>query len=157
MEGTVRKATLADVRAIQVLVNDQARQGLMLGRSLSEIYECVRDYFVCVSGEDLLGTAALHIDWEDLAEIRSLAVREEVRRRGIGRRLVEACCREARELGLQQVFALTYQGEFFRTMGFGPVDKMTLPHKVWTDCLKCVKFPHCDEEAVLIHLDRERG
>jgi amino-acid N-acetyltransferase len=94
----------------------------------------------------------MHICWEDLAEIRSLVVREPFRRQGIGRRLVEACVSEAVTLGLYRVFALTYQAQFFERLGFHQVDKATLPHKIWADCIKCVKFPECDETALVLEL-----
>jgi amino-acid N-acetyltransferase len=96
----------------------------------------------------VVGVCALHICWEDLAEIRSLVVREEERNKGIGLKLVKACLDESRVLGVKKVFALTYEPEFFGKLGFEKVDKAVLPHKIWTDCLKCFKFPDCDEEAM---------
>jgi amino-acid N-acetyltransferase len=90
--------------------------------------------------------------WEDLAEIRSLAVDPCCRDLGVGRALVESCLEEARSLRLRRVFALTYQEDFFRRLGFGAVDKSTLPQKVWGDCMRCTKFPDCDETAVLMEL-----
>jgi amino-acid N-acetyltransferase len=122
----------------------------MLGLSLSEIYDQIRDFTVAEGPRRaLIGVCALHVIWDDLAEIRSLAVDPKVRRRGVGRSLVEHCLEEARSLQIPKVFALTYQPEFFRRIGFERVDKADLPHKVWRDCLKCSKFPHCDETAVL--------
>ena len=154
----IRKARMSDVRAIQKLVADYARKGDMLPRSLSDIYENLRDYFVYEDGGEVIGSAAIHIMWEDLAEVRSLAVQEGRMRRGVGTRLVEACVSEAIVLGISRVFALTYKPEFFEKLGFQRVDKAELPHKIWTDCLKCAKFPDCDEIALVADFSgRVRG
>lgn len=150
----IRKAVVGDVDKIQKLVNHLASRGTMLALSLSEIYEQIRDFSVAAEREKVLGACALHIVWDDLAEIRSLAVDTKLRRRGIGRALVESCLEEARQLQIHQVFALTYRPEFFRGIGFETVAKTRLPHKVWRDCLKCTKFPNCDETAVLKILER---
>jgi len=147
---TIRKAIIGDVGRIQALVNHYASKETMLGLSLSEIYDQIRDFTVAEGPRrSLIGVCALHVIWEDLAEIRSLAVDPKIRRRGVGRSLVERCLEEARGLQIPKVFALTYQAEFFRRIGFERVDKAELPHKVWRDCLKCTKFPNCDETAVL--------
>lgn len=149
----IRKARMRDVKAIQKLVAEYAKKGDMLPRSLSEIYENLRDYFVFTEdGGDIVGSAAIHIMWEDLAEVRSVAVREDRMGRGVGTRLVEACISEAIVLGIPRVFALTYRPEFFEKLGFARVDKSELPQKIWTDCLKCSKFPDCDEIALLTDL-----
>ncbi len=150
----IRKATMKDVKPIQKLLDPYVQQGLLLPRSLSELYSFLRDYYVFVpeGQEEPKGTCALHLCWEDLAEIKSLAVAETYTRQGIGTRLVEACLSEAITLGLYKIFALTYQVEFFKKMGFKEVDKSLLPHKIWADCLKCAKFPECDEVAVLMEL-----
>jgi amino-acid N-acetyltransferase len=146
----IRKAIIGDVGRIQALVNHYASKETMLGLSLSEIYDQIRDFTVAEGPRrSLIGVCALHVIWDDLAEIRSLAVDPKIRRRGVGRSLVEHCLEEARGLQIPKVFALTYQAEFFRRIGFERVDKGELPHKVWRDCLKCTKFPNCDETAVL--------
>ena len=146
----IRKAIIGDVGRIQALVNHYASKETMLGLALSEIYDQVRDFTVAEGPRrTLIGVCALHVIWDDLAEIRSLAVDPKIRRRGVGRSLVEHCLEEARGLQIPKVFALTYQAEFFRRIGFERVDKSELPHKVWRDCLKCTKFPNCDETAVL--------
>jgi len=147
---SIRKAIIGDVGRIQALVNHYASKETMLGLSLSEIYDQIRDFTVAEGPRRaLIGVCALHVIWDDLAEIRSLAVDPKIRRRGVGRSLVEHCLEEARSLQIPKVFALTYQAEFFRRIGFERVDKGELPHKVWRDCLKCTKFPNCDETAVL--------
>ena len=148
----MRKARVGDVRTIQGLIEASASRGEMLPRSLSEIYDQLRDFYIYEEDRSLVGTCALHICWEDLAEIRSLAVLEEERRRGIGSKLVRACLREARRLDIRRVFVLTYKPSFFQKFGFEVVDKATLPHKIWSDCLKCVKFPDCDEIAMMLPL-----
>ena len=147
-----RKAQIGDVKDIQKLLTAYAAKGDMLSRSLSELYESLRDFYVDVEGDQLLGTAALHILWEDLAEVRSVAVAENAGRKGIGSSLVLACIAEARELGLKRIFCLTYKPDFFGKHGFRLVDKSELPHKVWSDCIKCVKFPDCDENAMILDL-----
>ena len=149
----VRKARLSDARAIHSLVNSYAQKGLLLPRSISSIYEHIRDFWVYEERGEILGCCALQIVWEDLAEIRSLAVREDRKGEGIGRKLVEACLEEARELGIEKVFSLTYAKDFFEGLGFSVVDKSVLPHKVWGDCVNCAKFPNCDEIAVILRLD----
>ena len=148
----LRKAQIRDVKDIQKLLTTYASRGDMLSRSLSELYECLRDFYVVMDDDRLLGTAALHIVWEDLAEVRSVAVAEEAGRRGVGSQVVQACLDEAKELGLKRVFCLTYKPDFFSRFGFRVVDKSQLPHKVWGDCMKCVKFPDCDEIAMIMDL-----
>ncbi len=148
----IRKAKLEDVKEIQRLIKQYSTRGDILPRSLSEIYDDLRDFLVFIQNRKMVGICALHICWEDLAEVRSLAVKEEDRKKGIGAKLVKACLEEAKTLGARRVFALTYQTGFFEKLGFKTVDKTVLPHKIWSDCLKCVKFPDCDEVAVVKEL-----
>jgi amino-acid N-acetyltransferase len=148
----LRKAKIADVKDIQKLLMIFANRGDMLSRSLSEIYESLRDFYVVEDEGVILGVAALHIVWDDLAEVRSVAVDEAAGRKGIGGRLVDACISEAREIGLRRIFCLTYKPDFFAKHGFHLVDKSELPHKVWGDCIKCPKFPDCDENAMILDL-----
>ena len=149
----IRRATIADAEQIQHLINQFADAGRLLQRSLSEIYDNLRDFHI-YEGKDhhIEGVCALHICWEDLAEIRSLAVATQERKKGIGMKLVEACLEEARQLGINRVFLLTYIPPYFEGAGFHVADKATLPHKIWADCIKCVKFPDCDETAMIINL-----
>ncbi|MBI5969561.1 MAG: N-acetyltransferase [Deltaproteobacteria bacterium] len=164
----VRKAVLNDVPDIYGLVESYAKKGVMLHRSSSEIYDGIRDFFVFLSpsplsspprGEEvrpqeelLCGACALHICSEDMGEIRSLAVKEGSTGKGIGTALVNACLDEARALGLKKVFALTYKTNFFIKKGFKEISKDVLPHKIWGECIRCVKFPNCDEHAVIIEI-----
>ncbi len=152
MSGSVRKATIPDVSAIRELVATYASERKMLPRPLGELYENVRDFFVCEVDGKVVGCAALHFVWEDLAEVKSLAVRQGHQRRGYGSRLVEACLEEARALGVPKVLALTYSPAFFERFGFSQVSKDQLPHKIWAECVRCPFFPDCDEVALLIEL-----
>ena len=151
----LRKARIGDVKTIHKLINISAGKGEMLPRSLMDIYGSLRDFFVYYndSGGDIVGTCAMNITWENLAEIRSLNVAEDRRREGIGRKLVEACISEAVTLELYRIFALTYQREFFLKLGFKHIDRNTLPQKIWSDCLRCPKYPDfCDEISMIMEL-----
>jgi len=139
---------MGDVRAIHALLQRFADQGLLLARSISSLYDQLRDFIVYDDG-GVLGVCSLHISWDNLAEIRSLAVAPELQGRGIGARLVRSCLDEAESLEIGRVFVLTYQADFFRKLDFIDKDKKDLPHKIWSDCLHCPKFPDCDEEALL--------
>lgn len=121
----------------------------MLPRSLNELYERLRDFYVVHDNGGIVGVCALQPLWEDIAEIRSLIIAEPARRKGLGKQLVKKCMSESKKIGVTRVFALTYIPEFFLKMGFKEVDKSALPHKIWSDCLKCHKFPECDEFAVI--------
>ncbi|MBI5741772.1 MAG: N-acetyltransferase [Nitrospirae bacterium] len=144
-----KKATIKDAKTIHTLVNQFARKEEMLPRSLNEIYENIRDFFICTEDEKIIGVAALHVLWEDLAEIRSVAVSSNHQRKGIGKKLIKRCLSEAQVLGVEKVFALTYHPGFFRDIGFEDADKNSLPQKIWGECLKCHKFPECNEIAVI--------
>lgn len=148
----LRKAQIHDVKEIQKLLNLYASRGDMLSRSLSELYEALRDFYIIELDGQIVGVSALHIVWEDLAEIRSVAVAEETGRKGVGTEVVNACIEEAKMLGLKRLFCLTYKPDFFARFGFRIVDKSELPHKVWGDCIKCAKFPDCDEIAMIMDL-----
>jgi len=141
----IRKARLSDSEAIHKLVNYYAKRGLMLARSRSSIYENIRNYSVMEIDGEVVGIGALSILWVDLAEVRTLAVKESFSGQGIGKKLVEHFIQEAKELGLKKVFTLTYKTEFFQKCGFNVISKDNMPHKIWKDCLNCPKFPNCDE------------
>ena len=148
----VEKARIGDVTQMHRLINYFAGKEEMLPRPLSELYENIRDYFVVRDGDKVVGCAALHVSWEDTAEIRSVAVVDESQRKGVGVGLVKACLAESRELGIATVFCLTYKPEYFKRFSFSQVDKMELPRKVWTECYHCPKFPNCDEVAMVCQL-----
>lgn len=151
---SIRKARIEDVVIIQKLLAGFAQKGKLLARSLSELYTNLRDISVArdESNGQVMGCCSLHIMWEDLAEIRSLAVADEHQGKGVGRSLVQACVDEARELGIKKLFTLTYETGFFERVGFRVVDKNIFPQKIWADCLHCPKFPECDEVALLMDL-----
>ncbi|MGP8079342.1 MAG: N-acetyltransferase [Dehalococcoidales bacterium] len=148
----MEKANISEVPRIHKLVNSFAGRGEMLARPLSEIYENIRDFVVVRKGKRIIGCAALHVLWSDLAEIKSVAVDEKMQRQGIGTVLVTACLRDAEELGITTVFCLTYKPKFFEKLGLKEVEKMTLPQKIWTECYRCSKFPNCDETAMTIQI-----
>ncbi|MEK6777963.1 MAG: N-acetyltransferase [bacterium] len=151
----IRKALNQDVKEMQKLINHFASEGLMLSRSLSELFDTLRDFHVCQGEEGILGVCALHVVWEDFAEIKSLAVAPPYQKQGIGKQMVRACLNEAVSLKIQHVFTLTYKPDFFQPFGFHVVEKDILPHKVWGECIKCVKFPDCNEVALIVDLGTE--
>ncbi|MBA7667689.1 Amino-acid acetyltransferase [subsurface metagenome] len=136
----VERARISDVAQMHELINSFAEKGEMLARSLSEIYENVRDYFVVREGEQVVACAALHVMWSDLAEIKSVVVAEGSQGRDL-------------QLGIPTIFCLTYKPAFFESLGFSQLDKMELPRKVWSECYRCPKFPDCDEVALICHLE----
>ena len=144
----IRKSDISDVKKIQKLINYYARRNKMLPRSLNELYENIRDFAVYEEGGKVYGCCALHIDWEDLAEIKSLAVAKARAGKGIGTKLIDYCLKEAKSLKIKRVFALTYVPDFFKLKGFTVINKDELPHKIWSECIKCVYFPNCKEIAV---------
>ncbi|RJP14997.1 MAG: N-acetyltransferase [Candidatus Abyssobacteria bacterium SURF_5] len=147
----VRKARMQDVQTIRSLISYYSQRGDMLPKALIEIYEHLRDFFVYSDEEqNVLGCCSLHLFWEDLAEIQSLAVGEPDKLKGIGSALVRACLEEAQLLGITKVFTLTNKPAFFEKQGFQQVERSELPHKIWSACVKCIKFPDCDEVA-LVH------
>ena len=148
IKANIRPALMGDVKEIHALLKHFAGKVLLLGRSISSLYDHLRD-FVVYDDNGVQGVCSLHICWDDLAEIRSLAVAEDKQSLGIGEALVKVCLEEARRLDIGQVFTLTYQAPFFRKLHFTDIDKRDLPHKVWSDCLNCPQFPDCDEEAMI--------
>lgn len=148
----IRKATIGDIKQIQALVNSFAKKDLMLPRALNELYENLRDFWVFEDNRKIIGCAALHVCWDDLAEIKSVAVARNKQGKGIGKKLVEVCMDEAKELGAKQVFMLTYNPEYFKRFGFKRIKHSSLPHKIWAECINCPKFPNCQETALVRQL-----
>jgi amino-acid N-acetyltransferase len=151
---------MGDIKEIYNLLQYFADKDLLLGRSLSSLYDQLKDFSVYVEKDEddqgqekLAGVCAFHICWDNLAEIRSLAVAEGYQGRGVGQQLVDKALTEADSYGITKVFTLTYQPEFFRKLGFKDIDKAELPHKVWSDCINCSKFPDCNEEALIWEKD----
>ena len=146
----IRAAEIKDVPRMARIINEYAKDGLMLPRSLSRIYEQLRNFVVAEVDGEIVGCGALQVTWEDLGEIRSLAIAEEHCRQGIGSEIVACLLKEARKIGLTRVFVLTYRMDFFGPFGFQEIPKERLPHKVWRDCFDCIKFPECDEHAMIL-------
>jgi amino-acid N-acetyltransferase len=138
------------VPAIQELIRTFADRKLMIRRSLGELYESIREFLVA-TGDDgrVIGCVGLHVFWEDLAELKCLAVSEHIHSQGVGRKLVEACWAAARELEIKTVFTLTYVPGFFEKCSYTPIDKADLPHKIWNECVRCPLFPNCTETALV--------
>jgi amino-acid N-acetyltransferase len=146
----IRLARVGDVPAIHELIRTFADRKLMIRRSLGELYESIREFLVATDGSGrVIGCAALHVFWEDLAELKCLAVSEDVQGQGVGRRLVDACWDAARELEIKTVFTLTYVPDFFEKCGYHRIDKADLPHKIWNECVRCPLFPNCQEVALI--------
>jgi len=150
----INKANLQHAKEIHKLINFYAQRDLMLPRSLNEIYENIRDYWIWLENDKVIGTVALHIvGWNDLAEIKSLAVEAENHKKGVGKKLVSSCIEEAKKLGIKKVFALSFVPDFFNKIGFSVVDKKEFPHKIWAECCNCPKFPDCGEVALIKNIE----
>jgi len=148
----VEKARVSDANSMHRMISYFADKGEMLPRALSDIYEGIREYFVVKEGDQVVACVALHVTWVDLAEIRSLAVAEQEQNQRIGSLLIQACLKEAEELGIPKVFCLVRKPAFFEKHGFQLIDKTELPQKVWAECYRCPKFPDCDEVALIRYL-----
>jgi len=146
----LRKAKISDVPEIVRLVKLWADQGQMLARSQASIFNYLRSFQVVEENGQIIGVGSLSIIWGDLAEVRTLAIHPDHIGKGLGSTIVHSLLQEAKELEIPKVFTLTYKPDFFKKMGFQSVDKQELPHKVWTDCINCPKFPDCDEHALSI-------
>jgi len=145
-----RKAKFDDVEAIYKLVADYAQQGVMLARSRNTLYETLRDMVVAVDEDgSIAGVGGLHVIWDRLAEVRTMAVSPDKRRQGIGAEIVHRLLEDGEALGIEKYFTLTYQPEFFKALDFVVINKEELPHKVWKECIDCPKFPNCDEIAMV--------
>jgi len=148
----IRRAKIIDVPELIKLINYYAQKGVMLGRPMIELYDSIRNFVVVERDDKIVGCGSLAVIWNDIAEIRTIAVHPDYKGLGIGRKIVQMLLEDARELELPSVFCLTYQPGFFKKLGFAVVDKARLPHKVWKDCINCPKFPDCDETALLLEL-----
>jgi amino-acid N-acetyltransferase len=150
----IRKATIKDIKTIHELLKEYGDKGELLPRPLSVLYDHVRDFLVYVEKEDsVIGCGALQFCWDDLAEIRSLAVHPDHLGKTIGSQLTEAVLAEAKSFQVKKVFALTYRTDFFKKFGFVQIERSELPLKIWADCIVCVKFPDCDEIAMMKEIE----
>ena len=145
----IRPARMSDVPALADLINYHAQRGEMLHRSIAYLYERVRNFCVCQVGSDIVGCCALEPVWGDLGEVKSLAVLKDQQGKGIGKELLQQALDIAAEIGIKRVFSLTRKPEFFEKHGFCRIDRNTLPHKVWSDCLGCPSRDSCDEIAII--------
>lgn len=143
-----RKAVFDDIETIFKLINDYAAEGIMLARSRSLLYETIREMIVAIDDDKVVGVGALHVTWNELAEVRSMAVDPNHTRRGIGAAIVRLLIDEGKTFGVKKFFTLTYKPGFFQTLGFKTITKEELPHKIWRECIDCPKFPNCDEIAM---------
>ena len=149
-EINYRKPNFNDIEEIFNLINDYAAEGVMLPKSRSTLYETIREMIVAVDSEDkVVGVGALHVTWNELAEVRSMAVNRDFTRRGIGGAIVKQLIEEGQSFGVKKFFTLTYKPGFFQTLGFRTITKDELPHKIWRECIDCPKFPNCDEIAMV--------
>ena len=149
-----RQATFADVEEIYNLIAGYASQGIMLPKPHNVLYETIREFVVAeeIAEKKIVGTGALHLTWNELAEVRSMAVHEDYKRQGIGAEIVKKLLEEGREVGVKKFFTLTYSPQFFQSLGFKTTTKESLPHKIWKECIECPKFPNCDEIAMTLEV-----
>jgi amino-acid N-acetyltransferase len=138
---------------MQSLVKEEVENGIILLRTEDEMANTIRSYTVVEVDGVMAGFTALHVHSARLSEVRSLVVSKNFRGLKLGKRLVEACIKEAKTLGLQQILSLTYQKGFFESLGFYEIEKEKIPeHKIWADCIRCKHFPVCDEIAMVYDL-----
>ena len=152
----LKKAAIKDVKAIYNILNIYGQRGKLLSRPLSVLYENIRNFYIYEHKQTkkVIACCSLQFCWEDLAEIRSLAVLPEFTRQKIGTTLAKAAIKEANLYGINKVFTLTYKQAFFDKLGFKVIEKTELPLKIWSDCIHCFKFPDCDETAMLLKLNQ---
>lgn len=153
-----RKARPGEAFAIADLINHFANRGIMLPKTPLDVFQALREFIVAVDEDGtLLGCGALRLMWDDLAEVRSLAVHKDAQGKGLGRKIVKMLIEEGKEMRLARIFALTYQDVFFEKLGFEICSKDIFPQKVWIDCRACPKRHCCDEIAMLLVLDEARA
>ncbi|UCD15778.1 MAG: N-acetyltransferase [Candidatus Omnitrophota bacterium] len=149
----IRKAKISDAEQIQSLIHFWAKQGKVLDRSLNYIYQTIKDFWVYEDKGKIVGCCALGVvGWKNLGEIKSLVILKRFQNKGIGITLVKKCIKEAHSLGIKGIFALTFVPKFFQKLGFKKTSRKKLPHKIWSECMNCVYFPDCKEEAVILKL-----
>jgi amino-acid N-acetyltransferase len=152
MTVTIRRAVTGDVRGIRRLIDTYSVERRLLSKATVAIFEAVQEFWVAVREEDqaLVGCGAIHVMWEDLAEIRTVAVETSVRGQKIGHRIVTELLATAQALGVSRVFCLTFETEFFRSFGFREIDGAPVPSKVYEELLRSY------DEGVAEFLDLER-
>jgi amino-acid N-acetyltransferase len=145
----IRKAKVGDVEGMHKLINYHANKKEMLPRSLNDLYENIRDFFIVEEKGKIVACCALHITWGDLAEVKAMAISSRWQRKGLGSALLGECLEEALLLGIKKIFALTFKPKFFIKHGFKQVKKESLPHKIWSECINCPLFPDCNEVPMI--------
>ena len=148
----IRPAKVTDVKQIHKLVEFYADKKEMLHRSLNSIYENIQEYIVVEENGEIIGCGALHVAWEDLAEVKALAVAPDHHKKGIGSQIVRHLQENAKNLGVKKVFSLSFKPEFFIKLGYSVIPKEMLPHKIWSECINCHLFPDCGEVPLLLTL-----
>ncbi len=151
----IRPAKVTDVKTIQSIIAHYAEKKEMLPRSLNDIYENIQEYVVCEDKSKVVGCCALHVSWEDLAEIKALAIAQNYQGKGIGTKLVKTCHKKANDLGIKKAFALTFKPRFFLKLGYTQISRESLPHKIWGECVKCPLFPDCGEVPLILDLNEK--
>ena len=147
------KAKLTNIPAMQELVRPEVESGVILERNSDEVATNIRSYTLAYIGDELVGFTALHIHTIELAEVRSLIVKDGFRGQKIGEQLVKCALEEGMDLGIKRVLSLTYKQSFFERIGFVEIPKESLPeHKIWADCIKCKHFPICNEVSLIKEL-----
>ena len=141
----IRPAKVQDVKQIHRIVEFYADNKEMLHRSLNSIYENIQEYVVAEYNKKIIGCGALHVSWDDLAEVKALAVEKKYARNGIGTKIVKTLEKNAVELGIFTTFALSFKPEFFKKLGYEVISKEVLPQKIWSECINCHLFPDCGE------------
>ncbi|MBD3305494.1 N-acetyltransferase [candidate division KSB3 bacterium] len=152
--GTViRQATATDVEAIYALIKTHSERGIMLPRSKYKIFSRLQGFVVLEEEQQgIIGCGALVILWGDLAEIQSLVIAAGFQGQGYGKAIATSLINRAAALNIPKVLTLTYQVEFFRTLGFDIVNKDSIPRKIWGECLECPKLEECDETAMIYQI-----
>ncbi|HRY29316.1 MAG TPA: N-acetyltransferase [Elusimicrobiota bacterium] len=150
----IRRAKINDVRTIHKLLNGFADRKELLPRAISELFENLQQFHVADHGGAVVGCCSLAVQWDNLAEIKALAVADAYQGKGIGKKLLQTCLADAEALGITRIFTLTMKDGFFNKFGFKRVVKNNLPHKVWTECVRCPYFPEtCVEIAMVKDFD----
>ncbi|MHB9154356.1 MAG: N-acetyltransferase [Endomicrobiales bacterium] len=145
----IRPAKVTDVKIMHALIGYYAERKEMLPRPVNDLYENIQEFLVAEDKQRVVGCCALHVSWEDLAEVKALAIAQDYQRRGIGTRLVTTLHKRAKELGVKKTFALTFKPRFFEQLGYTRISREKLPHKIWGECVRCPLFPDCGETPLI--------
>ena len=151
----IRHAKVSDAKTIQSMIAFYAEKKEMLPRSINDIYENIQEYVIAEDKNKVIGCCALHVSWDDLAEIKALAIAQNYQHKGIGTKLVKTLHKKALELGINKVFALTFKPKFFLNLKYTQISRESLPHKIWGECVKCPLFPDCGEVPLILELKKK--